>query len=343
MPFVPESDYPHAVPPAALAGGHPEHPNLVWKENWVFPALDVEQRVATLFHFSLRPAAGEGIFTAKFNAGDWKHRHVDRHPIPGDLASLRPVRGERLTFTIAEPGRRFEIAYRSDEVDAELEYTGRFPAWDFHDGPKAPGTSALGEMGRWVFHFDHCEQALAMRGRLRVKAGELAGRTLDIAGFGNRDHSWGWRDDHLFRHHHWICASFADRYVQGTVMEEATYPGEKVGGFVSTAAGNLAAVAVDTGDPAWTRWGAGLPPLDEDVRYRVRTADGAVHTVVAHLSRDLGRHYLNYRAADRSEAYEDCQIFCEYTHEETGARGSGVLELGKHVAGRERVEALARR
>ena len=55
--IAPEDDFPHPVPPQAF---------MTWKENWVFPALDTEQRVASLFHFSLRPGEGEGIFTAKF-------------------------------------------------------------------------------------------------------------------------------------------------------------------------------------------------------------------------------------------------------------------------------------
>ena len=48
---TPEDDYPHPVPPQAF---------MTWKENWVFPAVDTEQRVASLFHFSLRPGAGRG-------------------------------------------------------------------------------------------------------------------------------------------------------------------------------------------------------------------------------------------------------------------------------------------
>ena len=48
----------------------------------VFPAVDTEQRVATLFHFSLRPGRGEGIFTAKLSIDDWEHRYVGRSPVP---------------------------------------------------------------------------------------------------------------------------------------------------------------------------------------------------------------------------------------------------------------------
>ena len=341
VPFNPRSDLPHAVPPEALTGARAGHPNLIWKENWVFPSLDIDRQVASVFHFSLRPAQGEGIFSAKVNIADWSHRHVGRSPVPVDLERLHPVAGERLALRIVEPGRVFEIAYRSPELDCDFQYKGRFPAWDFHDGPQAGGTSTLGDMGRWVFHFDHCEQGLAMKGRLRIKTGERAGEELEVSGYGNRDHSWGWRDDLLFRHHHWLCASFPDRYVQGTLMEEASYPDEKFGGFVSSAAGNVGVIRLDVGDLPWHKWESGLPALDKDLRYRLYKADGTLTTVTAHIARDLGRHHLNFRSPDRSQAYEDCQIFCEFTLVETGARGYGVLELGKHIEGTENVDALA--
>lgn len=327
MPFDPQSDYPHPVP----AGADRVRPDgTMWKENWVFPALDVEHRLASLFHFSLRPAHGEGIFTAKFNLGDRKHRYVGRSPIPTALERFRPVADERVRFEVVEPGRRFAISYRSDELDADLEYEGRFPAWDFGDGPEPHS-----------FTFRHCEQGLWMTGELRWKGPDpLVAR---VAGYGNRDHSWGWRDDFQFRFHHWICASFPDRYVQGTLMRDTSHAHPKPGGWVSTAAGNTAVVAIDTGDPEWQSWEQGLPPLDGDVSYTLHLADGTTTRVTAHLGRDIGRHHLNFRAPDGSQAYEDCQVFCEYTLEDGGATGSGVLELGKHVEGAAVAGAVGRR
>ena len=71
--ITPQDDFPHPVPPQAF---------MTWKENWVWPAVDTANRVASLFHFSLRPAHGEGIFTAKFCIDDWEHRYVGRSPVP---------------------------------------------------------------------------------------------------------------------------------------------------------------------------------------------------------------------------------------------------------------------
>jgi hypothetical protein len=326
----PRDDLPHPVPPQAF---------MTWKENWVFPALDQERRAATLFHFSLRPAAGEGIFTAKLCLDGWEHRYVGRSPVPRDVTELHPVANERLSLEVVEPGERFRIVYASDELDAELEYTGRFPTYDFAEGPRAPGESVLGDIGRCVFPYNHCEQSLVHEGRLAVKAGPLAGETLEVGGFACRDHSWGWRDDLGFREHHWVCASFGDRYVQGSVMRETSYPhGPKSGGWISTAAGNDPVVDVDTSAAYWLAQNEPLPVLDRDVRYRIRTVGGSDTAVVAHLEEDYGRLYLNARSPDRTQVYQDVQIFCDYTREETGERGCGVLEVGKFVTGADVVE-----
>jgi hypothetical protein len=303
---------------------------MAWKENWVFPALDPTQRVASLFHFSLRPTEGEGVFSAKLSVDALGHRYVGRSSIPRDPTELRPVANERLSLEIVEPGRRFRISYRSEELSAEIEYTGRFDPYDFGDGPLAPGESLLGEAGRAVFPYRHYEQSLWHEGRIELHAGSRSGQVLEVRGFACRDHSWGWRNDLAFAHHHWVCASFDDRFIQGSVMVEDYYPhGPKSGGWISTAAGNDPVRAVDTAGSCSLAGTGPLPGLDRDVRYRVETVEGRVATVVAHLGSDYGRLHLDARAPDRSTIYEDVQIFCDYTLLETGQRGSGVIELGK--------------
>ncbi len=316
---------------------------MTWKENWVFPGFDPVQRIATLFHFSLRPGEGEGIFTAKLSGPGWKHRYVGRSPVPRDLSTFVPVADERLVFTVTEPGRQFAIDYTGDGIEANLSYTGRFPAFDFADGPKPEGESPLGPIGLSVFPFHHYEQGLDISGMIRLLDGEHAGTDLTLSGWGNRDHSWGWRDDFQFRYHHWVCASFDDLYIQGSVMKETSFPETKHGGFVSSAAGNAATAFVDTSDAYWkVEANERLGALDRDVRYPITTVDGETYTVVAHIGSDFGRHWLNARSADRSKAYEDCQIFCDYTLEETGQRGAGVLEVGTYLEGPGIADTLGR-
>jgi hypothetical protein len=332
--FGPDDDYPHPVPPQAF---------MMWKENWVFPSVDPVNKVACLFHFSLRPGLGEGIFTAKFAVDGWEHRYVGRSPIPRDLTTFRPVKNERLSFTVVKPAQEFHLVYVSDELEADITYTARFPAWDFKK-PVNPGESDLGGVGQHVFPFHHMEQSLNHVGVVKIKAGPLDGKTINISGYANRDHSWGWREDLTFHHHHWLCASFDDKFIEGSVMEEQHYPhGEKVGGWTSTAAGNSATVELDTSDAYWLDDDEPLPVLDRDVRYRVRSEDGQTYTVIAHIaSSEYGRLYLDARSKDRKTVYQDVQMFCDFTLEETGEKGYGVLEIGKQLVGEGIVERAMR-
>jgi hypothetical protein len=320
----PQDDHPHAVPPQAF---------MTWKENWVLCGLDPASRAAFVFHVSLRPAEGEGVFSAKLSLAGERFRHVGRRPIPADPRELEALADDRMRFEVLEPSRRFRLTYASPELAADLRLTGRFEPFDFADGPKPPGSSTLGEIGLSVFPFNHYEQGLEFDGELRPRQGARAGETVRVAGWGNRDHSWGYRDDFQFVHHHWICASFADRYVQGSAMLERSYPGLKHGGFMSSAAGNDPVRAIDTAGAYWLEPGEPLPQLDRDVTYRLETLSGERLTVVAHVATDYARLYLNAKSADRSRLYQDRQIFCDYTLAESGARGFGVLEVGKYLEG----------
>ena len=319
----PEDDFPHQVPPQAF---------MTWKENWVFPAVDRANRSSALFHFSLRPVLGEGIFTAKFHVEGTDYRHVSRSPVPRDLRQLQPVADDAVEFRVIEPGKEFRLLHSGDEVDADLTYRARWPAWDFADGPHYPG-STLGDVGNKVFPFHHYEQALSVEGTIRIKSGEQAGRTLEFSGYGNRDHSWGFRDDFQFRHHHWLCASFDDRFVQGSSMLETSHPVEKPGGWVSTDEGNDGVTLVDTSNAYWLTPGEPLGDPRKDVTYRLHTYSGRQHTITAHLEEDYGRLFLNARSKDRSQIYMDVQMFCEFTDEDSKERGVGVLEIGKYAEG----------
>lgn len=332
--ITPQDDFPHRVPIEAL---------MTWKENWVFPALDPARGVTALFHFSLRPQHGEGIFTAKFQLDGHQVRHVSRSPIPAQLEGLHPVADDHVRLDIEVPGERFRLRYEGEEVTADLRYTARFPAFDFADGPKPQGTSTVGPLGLSVFPFNHYEQAMAVTGTIVAHGGPLAGRRFEVDGYGNRDHSWGWRDDFQFRHHHWICASFDDRYLQGSVMLETSFATEKHGGFVSSADGNDPVAHVDTSDAYWLTPGEPLGDPRRDVTYRLETVGGRTWTVTATLAEDHGRLFLNARSPDRSQVYMDVQVFCDYLLHETGQRGYGVLELGKHLSGPGIADRVGRR
>jgi hypothetical protein len=318
--LAPDADLPHPVPPQVF---------MPWKENWCFAGVDADRATAMVWHVSLRPVDGEAIFTCKLDGPDVRIRHVGRSPVTG--APALPLTDGHVRVDVVDPHRRFALAYRGDdgtELDADL--VARFPPFDFADGAIAPGPSPIGELGRHVFPFHHYEQSLSFTATVRTPGTA----PIALAGWANRDHSWGWRDDFGFRGHQWICASFDDCYVQGSTMCDTTHPERKFGGFVSTAAGNDPVTSIDLGATYWEDpENEPLPPLERDVRYVLDTRSGASVEVTAHLANRYRVLYLNARHPDRSQVYQDAQVFCPFTRHDTGQRGTGLLELGKHLSG----------
>jgi hypothetical protein len=316
-----DADRPHPVPPQVF---------MPWKENWCFAGVDPARRTAMVWHVSLRPVDGEGIFTCKLDGPGVRVRHVGRRPLAAVAPDLALSDGH-VRVELIEPHRRFRLTFDDgDGVTAAADFVGRFAPFDFADGALAPGTSTLGELGRHVFPFHHYEQAMAFTAVVERPGVE----PLRLEGWGNRDHSWGWRDDFGFRSHHWINAHFADAFVQGSTMIDTTYSGRKYGGFVSTADGNDPVVAIDVSDNYWEAPPSEpLPQLDRDVTYRLVTRAGSRIELTAHLAERYRILSLDARHPDRSQIYQDAQVFCPFTRHDTGERGAGLLELGKHLAG----------
>lgn len=320
---------------------------MTWKENWCFTGVDVATGVGFVFHVSLRPQFGEGIFSAKLDGtldGERvRIKSVERHPIGRNPAEMPEIASTAMRVEILEPHRRFRLSYVGEAGSLVVDYEGRFAPFDFADGAMAPGASTLGDIGRHVFPFHHYEQGLTFTATLVPAIGAHAGRTITLAGVGNRDHSWGWRDDFGFRLHHWVCANFADRFVQGSAMHERSYDGLKHGGFISSRGGNVAVMHVDTSNAYWeSPANEPLPPLDRPVTYRLRDAHGEEHVVTALLDRAVARNFLNARKEDGTAVYEDCQMFCEYRDERTGEVGAGILEVGKILERPDAVELTRR-
>ena len=321
----PSDDLPHAIPPEAF---------LTWKENWCFSGVDTASRVGVLFHFSMRPTHGEGIFTAKLTVDGEPLKDVRRSSIPSDLTTLVPVRDDVMSLEVEEPLRRWRVQYDGDAFAADITFHGRFEPWDFREGVKTDGPTTLGEAGRTVFHFPHYEQGLQMEGQVTVKAGDRAGEVLALTGVGNRDHSWGYRDDHLFISHHWLNPNFDDRFLQGTSMFETTWPEPKFGGFESRAEGNVGVVHIDLSDAYWLKEdNVPIGDLDRDCTYVLTLEDGSTRRLVAHIASAYGQQTLNFRSKDRSRAYQDIQLFIDWSLPDEGLTGAGILEIGKRLRG----------
>lgn len=318
-------DFPHEPHQWAL---------MTWKENWCFTGVDLSTGVGFVFHISLRPQHQEGVFSVKLDGvvdGERiRVKSVERQRIGRNPSIFPQIASGRMRFDIQEPHRAFRLTYVGPDGSLEVDFTGRFEPFDFADGVLAPGPSSLGDIGRHVFPFHHYEQGLTFQANFTPRDGISAGQNIVLSGFGNRDHSWGWRDDFGFQHHHWICANFSNQFIQGSVMQEQSYDGVKYGGFIGRSSGNTPVIHIDTSDTYWgTSNDRPLPALDRPVTYRIRDAAGRDHMVSALLDKAVARNFLNARREDGAAVYEDCQMFCPFKDESTGELGAGVLEVGK--------------
>jgi hypothetical protein len=312
-------DLPHPVPPQA---------RMTWKENWAFCAIDQSSRFASVFHISLRPGLGVGIFSAhvRFTGDDFSS--VGRATIPMSRPLHEPITDGRTTLEIAEAGDEFRITHAGERISLDLTYSGRFPVFDFDELPRAEGSSVLGEIGLGVLPFRHQEQAMLAEGVVTLVDSRGRGERHSVTAMANRDHSWGWRDDLSFLRHEWLCASFPDRYVGAMLVDEEHYrAGPKIGAWASSREKNTILKEFEVLDAYWDA-GAALPDLDHDVRIRLVSSHGT-EILRAHLSDAVARFPLHATSRDRTRVYEDVEVFCEFTVEGTGERGAGLLEIGK--------------
>ena len=172
---TPEDDFPHPVPPQAF---------MTWKENWVFPAVDTEQRVASLFHFSLRPGAGEGIFTAKFSSTTGSTATSAVRPCPRDLTEFVPVAEREDRLRGREPGERFQITYIGDELDAEHRVHGALPDLGLRRQPPRPRRLAARRPRPARLPLPPLRAGAPARGHDRAaRPGPRAGETIRVSGY----------------------------------------------------------------------------------------------------------------------------------------------------------------
>ncbi len=122
---------------------------MMWKENWVFPAIDTRQpgRVAV----PLLAAAGTGRRDLHRQV---RHRRLGAplrraQPVPRDLIDV-PSGTEREDRPSRSSSRRRSSGSCTAATSSTptSRYTARFPAWDFETRPWRPSESMLGDIGR---------------------------------------------------------------------------------------------------------------------------------------------------------------------------------------------------
>jgi hypothetical protein len=177
---------------------HPiEDPSPHWSDSLYFNAWDPATGAFLLTRMAVRanePAATAGMIV-------W----VDGVPVYGydrDVVEVPPTDWDvmaigDLTYRMLESGQAWAVQLADGEHRAHLEWHGLSPATHYsgHPGGPLPRPVAWG----------HYEQTCAVRGDLHV-----GGQRIAFDGFGQRDHSWGYRHWAGLDQWHWVTGFLAD-------------------------------------------------------------------------------------------------------------------------------------
>ena len=137
-----------------------------------------------------------------------------------------------LTYRMLESGQAWAVQLADGDAKAHLEWHGLSTAtsYDTHPAGALPRAVAWG----------HYEQSCRVSGDLVV-----GGRAIAFAGFGQRDHSWGFRHWAGLHQWHWVTGFLSDSRCFN-LFEVQTHDGlTTVNGFVHTPDGDEYVTGVD--------------------------------------------------------------------------------------------------
>jgi hypothetical protein len=137
-----------------------------------------------------------------------------------------------LTYRMLQSGQAWAAQLADGDTKAHLEWHGLSPATSYDAHPAGPLPQAVA--------WGHYEQSCRVTGDLVV-----GGRTIAFDGFGQRDHSWGYRHWAGLHQWHWVTGFFADGRTFNLFEVQTHDDTTTVNGFVHGPDGDAYVVAVD--------------------------------------------------------------------------------------------------
>jgi hypothetical protein len=321
----PEDEHRHATPVGA-------EDHLFGDTLWV-SVVDPDANIFGVNHFHLTNR-GYARFEALYVIDGVVQLYGNKIPLdPGP--DTGPWSDGRLVYEVVEPFEHIRISCDWAAFGFDLDFTGRFAAFDYGDSVRGDPLEKACE-----FHIGHYEQAMDCRGRFEIRGGPAKGETRDIRCWSHRDHSWSDRfadtpewevEEKHIPVHYWPSIQLPDRHINvlglypenGRRAETRTF-----GGFVSTEKGNQAMLA------AKGEIGPDRGPKvrqSSSFRYELTMPDGEV--IHVRSTRHHGTIKLWDRAENELENRLDCyEAFVDFEVEETGEVGTGVAEHSVYPA-----------
>lgn len=309
---LPVDDLPHPVPDIA---------KLRWKENWLFVVMAPEQGCYGLCHVNTEPAFDRARFTFNLVLDGKRYKYSNERPFQGICAFDRSLTDGAIRIDFVEPGKRFRLVVKTDEIDAQFEFEATHSTFDFAAcRAAAPHNVTFREqmtLGTNLPH-DHHQQALAVRGA--VNAGS-SGEQI-VSGLGYRDHSYCMRADSQIARHSWCGLLFEDMVLGVKTSEMLSRAGIQAReGYVDDAEGArvLTQIAVEVSRQA-ERFTA--------VRFALESVSGDQYLIEADLGQSLAVMPFVSEKREGGPVYDIMEHLCPITELRSGRTGLGHIELG---------------
>ncbi|MGD9380992.1 MAG: hypothetical protein PVI03_00955 [Candidatus Thorarchaeota archaeon] len=271
-----------------------------WRESYYFNWVDLKSGISGFSTIGLLPNASKREFVFALFHND--EREVYFAEPEGAVADdfQTSLSDGTLSYEVIEPFKEWRIKYSGKNLKADIQWKGRFPAYDFGRGS---GTS-------WAGHF---EQSGAPRGKVEFPDG----RIVEFTGFGERDKSWGVRDWHI---ESWYAlhAQFNDLSI-GLRLDTVKGENHPSGG-ISTAEGHVPILKVNL-ETEYPEREIRMPVA---ALTTVHGEDGSVYTLKSRMiSENAFVRFTRDFSAGTTELFEEMAV---HDCKELSETGTGLIE-----------------
>jgi hypothetical protein len=177
---------------------HPvQDPSPHWSDSLYFNAWDPATNTFVMTRIAVRanePAATSGMIVWVDGMPVWGYGH-DLTEVPPTDWDVMPIGA--ITYRMLASGQAWAVQVADADNVAHLEWHGLSPATHYNGSPNGPLPRAVA--------WGHYEQSCRVTGDLR-----LGGQQVAFDGFGQRDHSWGFRHWAGLDQWHWVTGFFED-------------------------------------------------------------------------------------------------------------------------------------
>ncbi len=212
---------------------HPiEDPSPHWSDSLYFNAWDPGTNTFVMTRIAVIGNAGRvtgGVIVWADGELAYAYgRELDEIP-PTDWDVMAT---DGLTYRMLQSGQAWAVQLDDDETRAHLEWHGLSPATSYDAHPAGPLPQAVA--------WGHYEQSCRVTGDLLVRGNRIA-----FDGFGQRDHSWGFRHWAGLHQWHWVTGFLTDGRTFN-LFEVHTHDGAtSVNGFLHGPGGDEYVTSVD--------------------------------------------------------------------------------------------------